>query len=125
MQAYIEYGLESRHQSTQFGSLNALPHLFVRQDLRAENLGPLIEALGRMLLHTQTAKPHLFYPVYVALERLHSLLGFHRFYRYLLAAGRPAVQLYETVQKRAPSPSVFQQQPSRAVLPPGKYSLII
>lgn len=107
MSSYIEHGLESPIRATKFGALNALPHLFVRNELRAENLGPVVSSLGSMLVHTQVHQPHIFYPTYVALERINSLIGSKRFYQYLLNAGEKAVTIYETVQKRAPSPQVY------------------
>lgn len=118
MTTFIEHGVESSITGTQFGALNALPHLFVREELRAENLGPLVSSLGQMLVRTQTDKPHIFYPTYVALERINSLIGSKRFYQYLFQCGlqsdqdggdisKKAVTIYETVQKRAPSPQVY------------------
>ncbi|OTF72551.1 hypothetical protein BLA29_011712, partial [Euroglyphus maynei] len=119
MTTFIEHGIQSPIIATQFGALNALPHLFVRNELRAENLGPLVSSLGQMLVSTQTDKPHIFYPTYVALERINSLIGSKRFYQYLFNCGiksndddnmdisKKAVTIYETVQKRAPSPQVY------------------
>ncbi|KAH9423399.1 hypothetical protein DERP_003678 [Dermatophagoides pteronyssinus] len=117
MQTFIDYGLQSKIIATKFGSLNALPHLFIRQEFRSENLGPLISCLGRMLVRTQTEQPHIFYPTYISLERLNSLIGSKRFYQYLFNCGsndngetdisKKAVTIYETVQKRAPSPHVY------------------
>lgn len=120
---YIRHGLESPNPSTQFGALQAVSHLFIREELKAENLSLLVGALGRLLLVSQSSSRYLFYPTFLAMERLNGLLGSKRFYRYLqeemegengaknLTLDRNGklnvVLLYENIQKRAPSPQVF------------------
>lgn len=108
MHAYVVYGLESPILSVQFGSLNALSHLFIRPEMRAENLNPLICSLARILVRTQSANPHLFYPTYTTLERFNALLGAKRFFSFLCDSEIPNIAvLYENIQKRAPSPRIF------------------
>ena len=123
VEQFISYGLESPNPSTQFGALQAVSHLFIRDELKAENLSLLVGALGRLLLISQSSNRYLFYPTFVAMERLNGLLGSKRFYRYLqeemegensaknLTLDRNGklnvVLLYENIQKRAPSPQVF------------------
>ena len=115
MLAYVEYGLESDNLAIQFGALNALSYLFIKPEMRAENLGPLIGSLGKMLLNTQSTNLHLFYPTYATMERFNALLGSKRFFTYLYTStDSPNVAiLFENIQKRAPSPQIFIEPTGR------------
>lgn len=138
MELYIDYGLNSSNLAVQFGSLNALSYLFVRDELKAENLSLLIGALGRLLMKSQLTNRNLFYPTFVAMERLNALMGSKRFYHYLQQSMKEfqnggndridcngnlnIVLLYENIQRRAPSPSIFIQNPGE--LPLLSYCLV-
>ncbi|KPM05456.1 hypothetical protein QR98_0039200 [Sarcoptes scabiei] len=106
MTIFIENGLCSKFISTRFGALNSLSHLFVHNEFKAENLRPLVESLSGLLITTQTDTPHLFYPTYMALERINSLIGSKRFAQYLSNCSDTSRAIFLNVQSKA---SIFRE----------------
>ena len=83
---YIECGLRSPRKNEQKGCILSLPLLFTQEFVQAQeqleemirtpkeslNLFPLLQCLSELLVH---ADARLFYAIYLAIQRLHTLLG--------------------------------------------------
>ncbi|CAG2122586.1 unnamed protein product, partial [Medioppia subpectinata] len=76
---FVAFGLQNTSLDVRRGAVVALPLLFT-EEFSNENLFPLVDALGRLLVQSDAA---LFYPVFLALQRLHSVLGNQTFGAYL------------------------------------------
>ena len=99
LQNVIQFGLLANDVHTQRGVVVSLPLLF-GDEFSKENLFSLVDALARLLVR---ADNDLFYPVFLALQRLHSIVGNHVFRGYLESTETEAKALYESVLSRNPS----------------------
>ncbi|XP_015791082.1 TOG array regulator of axonemal microtubules protein 1-like isoform X2 [Tetranychus urticae] len=97
LRLYIQYGLESHDKSAQKGCVLSLPLLFT-EEFSKENLFPLVQSLGHLLVHSDAS---LFYPIFLAMQRLHSLVGNETFRLYLQHLSQETVSLYHKVLSRA------------------------
>lgn len=97
LRLYIQYGLESHDKSAQKGCVLSLPLLFT-EEFSKENLFPLVQSLGHLLVHSDAS---LFYPIFLAMQRLHSLVGNETFRLYLQHLSQETVSLYQKVLSRA------------------------
>jgi len=97
LKTFIQYGLESKDSVAQKGVVISLPLLFT-EEFSNENLYLLVESLSKLLVSADT---NLFYPVFLALQRLHSIIGNDVFNRYLdRVNNKEAVSLYKSVLSR-------------------------
>lgn len=96
LRLYIKYGLQNREKPSQKGAVLSLPLLFT-EEFSNENLFPLVDCLADLLVSTDTT---LFYPVFLALQRIHSLVGKETFRLYLDHVRQEAVLLYQRVLSR-------------------------
>ncbi|RWS05615.1 protein FAM179B-like protein [Dinothrombium tinctorium] len=96
LRMYVQYGLQSSDKNAQKGCILSLPLLFT-EEFGNENLFPLVESLGNLLVNSEAS---LFYPVFLALQRLHSLVGNETFKLYLKHINPEAVMLYQRVLSR-------------------------
>lgn len=96
LRLYIKYGLQNREKPSQKGAVLSLPLLFT-EEFANENLFLLVDALAELLVSTDTT---LFYPVFLALQRIHSLVGKETFRVYLDHVRQEAVLLYQRVLSR-------------------------
>jgi hypothetical protein len=83
---YIAFGLKSPRSNEQKGCILSLPLLFTHEFVQSQeglepfmqtsdetlNLFPLLQCLSELLVH---ADSRLFYAIYLAIQRLHTLLG--------------------------------------------------
>ncbi|XP_074605139.1 TOG array regulator of axonemal microtubules protein 1 isoform X2 [Brevipalpus obovatus] len=99
LRMYIQYGLENHDKSAQKGCVLSLPLLFTEEFSR-ENLFPLVQSLGHLLVHSEA---NLFYPIFLAMQRLHSLVGNDTFRMYLQHLSPETVILYQKVLSRSSS----------------------
>lgn len=97
LRMYIQYGLENNDKSAQKGCVLSLPLLFT-EEFSKENLFPLVKSLGYLLVH---AEANLFYPIFLAIQRLHTLVGEDIFQLYLQHLLPETVILYQKVLSRA------------------------
>lgn len=93
---YIDFGLLSLNRSAQKGAILSVPLLFT-DEFANENLFALIETLADLLVSSDTS---LFYPTFLALQRLQTLVGKERFNVYLGHIRPEAVMLYTKVLTR-------------------------
>ena len=93
---YIQYGLENNDKNAQKGCILSLPLLFT-DDLANENLFPLVQSLGNLLVNSDA---NLFYPIFLAIQRLNYLVGDTNFKAYLQHLNSEAVCLYQKVLSR-------------------------
>lgn len=93
---YIDFGLLSLNRSAQKGAILSVPLLFT-DEFANENLFALIETLADLLVSSDTS---LFYPTFLALQRLQTLVGRERFNVYLGHIRPEAVMLYQKVLTR-------------------------
>ncbi len=96
LKIFIQYGLESKDSVAQKGVVVSLPLLFT-EEFSNENLYLLVESLAKLLISADT---NLFYPVFLAMQRLHSIIGNEVFKKYLETIDREAVSLYRSVLSR-------------------------
>lgn len=96
LRLYNKYGLQNREKPSQKGAVLSLPLLFT-EEFANENLFPLVDCLAELLVSTDTT---LFYPVFLALQRIHSLVGKETFKVYLDHVRQEAVLLYQRVLSR-------------------------
>lgn len=96
LRTYVQYGLESVDKPAQKGAVLSLPLLFT-EEFSNENLFPLVQALSELLVNSDTT---LFYPVFLALQRLHVLVGNDSFKIYLDHVTQDARMLYQKVLSR-------------------------
>ncbi|RWS24981.1 hypothetical protein B4U80_13144 [Leptotrombidium deliense] len=96
LRMYVQYGLQSTDKNAQKGCILSLPLLFT-EEFGNENLFPLVESLGNLLVDSEAS---LFYPVFLAIQRLHSLVGNETFRQYLQNVNPEAVMLYHRVLSR-------------------------
>ena len=96
LRLYIKYGLQNREKPSQKGAVLSLPLLFT-EEFSNENLFPLVDCLADLLISSDTT---LFYPVFLALQRIHSLVGKETFQVYLDHVRQEAVLLYQRVLSR-------------------------
>jgi hypothetical protein len=99
VKSVVEFGLESDQKEVRRGTVVALPLLF-GEEFAHENLFPLADSLGRLLVQSDAA---LFYPVFLALQRLHSVVGNDSFDEYLRRMSEETQELYRSVLSRNPS----------------------
>lgn len=97
LRMYIQYGLENNDKSAQKGCVLSLPLLFT-EEFSKENLFPLVKSLGHLLVHAQET---LFYPIFLAMQRLHTLVGNETFKLYLQHLQPETVDLYQKVLSRS------------------------
>ena len=93
---YIDFGLLSLNRSAQKGAILSVPLLFT-DEFANENLFALIDTLANLLVSSDTS---LFYPTFLALQRLQTLVGKERFNAYLGHIRPEAVMLYQKVLTR-------------------------
>lgn len=93
---YIDFGLLSLNRSAQKGAILSVPLLFT-DEFANENLFALIDTLANLLVSSDTS---LFYPTFLALQRLQTLVGKERFNAYLCHIRPEAVMLYQKVLTR-------------------------
>jgi hypothetical protein len=96
LKIFIQYGLESKDSVAQKGVVISLPLLFT-EEFSNENLYLLVESLAKLLV---SADSNLFYPVFLAMQRLHSIIGNEVFKKYLETINKEAVSLYRSVLSR-------------------------
>ena len=96
LRLYIKYGLQNREKPSQKGAVLSLPLLFT-EEFANENLFPLVDCLADLLVGSDTT---LFYPVFLAMQRIHSLVGKETFRVYLDHVRQEAVLLYQRVLSR-------------------------
>ena len=96
LRTYVQFGLESVDRTAQKGAVLSLPLLFT-EEFSNENLFPLVQALSDLLVISDTT---VFYPVFLALQRLHVLVGNDSFKLYLEHVSPDARILYQKVLSR-------------------------
>lgn len=97
LKTLIHFGLESRDPQVQKGTVVALP-LLIGEEFQNENLFLLVDALCSSLVR---ADNNLFYPLFLALQRLNTVLGNSVFNQYLnRVSDQEAKELYESVLSR-------------------------
>lgn len=96
LRTYVQHGLESIEKPAQKGAVLSLPLLFT-EEFSNENLFPLVQSLGELLVNSDTT---LFYPVFLAIQRLHVLVGNDAFKLYLDHVTPEARMLYQRVLSR-------------------------
>ena len=97
LRSYITHGLTAHHdKAAQKGSILSIPLLFT-EEFSNENLFLLVESLADLLVTSDT---QLFYPVFLSMQRLQTLVGKDRFRRYLTRVRPDAVLLYHRVLSR-------------------------
>lgn len=109
---YINCGLKSKSKNAQKGSVLSLPLLFTQEFFNNQendlttidqktpttiNLFPLLQCLSDLLIN---ADSRLFYAIYLAIQRLHTLLGNRVFKLYLQRVDQEAALLYNKVLSR-------------------------
>lgn len=109
---YINYGLKSKLKNAQKGCILSLPLLFTQEFFNNQdndlatldqktptqiNLFPLLQCLSDLLIN---ADSRLFYAIYLAIQRLHTLLGNRVFKLYLQRVDQEAALLYNKVLSR-------------------------
>lgn len=97
LRSYIQYGLVSGDKAAQKGSILSLPLLFT-EEFANENLFILVQSLSELLVTSDTS---LFYPVFLALQRLQSLVGRETFKLYMNHVRPDAVMLFHRVLSRS------------------------
>lgn len=97
LRSYIQYGLVSGDKAAQKGSILSLPLLFT-EEFANENLFILVQSLSELLVTSDTA---LFYPVFLALQRLQTLVGRDTFKLYMSHVRPDAVRLFHRVVSRS------------------------
>lgn len=90
LRVFIRYGLQSMDKSTVKGCVLSIPLLFT-EEFANENLYPLVESLSDLLIR---GEPTLFYPVFLSLQRLNSLVGSDTFKMYMSHVRPNAMKLY-------------------------------
>ena len=97
LKTLILCGLESRDPHVQKGTVVSLP-LLIGEEFQNENLFLLVDALCSALVR---ADNNLFYPLFLALQRLNTVLGKPVFTQYLSkVTDSEAKDLYESVLSR-------------------------
>ena len=109
---YINCGLKSKLKNAQKGCILSLPLLFTQEFFNNQendlttidqkmpttiNLFPLLQCLSDLLIN---ADSRLFYAIYLAIQRLHTLLGNRVFKLYLQRVDQEAALLYNKVLSR-------------------------
>ena len=97
LRSYIQYGLVSGDKAAQKGSILSLPLLFT-EEFANENLFVLVQTLSELLVTSDTS---LFYPVFLALQRLQTLVGRDTFKLYMSHVRPDAVMLFHRVLSRS------------------------
>lgn len=104
MRLFIDHGLANyRHEQAQRGSILSLPLLINEQTIEGEDLLPLVSCLSDLLVGSNE---QLFYSLYLALQRLHLMLGDEKFNYYLRQCEPEAYLLYRQAASRNNSVSV-------------------
>lgn len=93
---YVQFGIENNQLKAKKGAIISLPLLFT-EEFGNENLFILVESLSKFLLNADTS---LFYPVFLAMQRLHSISGNELFKLYLKRIDQEAASLYRNVLSR-------------------------
>jgi hypothetical protein len=115
LKMYITHGLTNHgDKSAQKGSILSIPLLFTEDEFSNENLFILVESLAHLLV---TADSQLFYPVFLSLQRLESLVGRERFRRYLTHVRPDAVLLYHRVLSRSTTSSTGDSTNGDEIVP--------
>ena len=99
LETLIQWGVDSRDPQIQRGVISCIP-LLIGEEFSHENLFPLVNALLVLLVR---ADNQLFYPCFLSIQRLNSILGNHVFRQYLTRVDKQSQQLYESVLSRNPS----------------------
>ena len=114
IELYIAHGLsKSKLKNAQKGCILSLPLLFTQEFFNSQdgelsttndpkapasiNLFPLLQCLSDLLIN---ADSRLFYAIYLAIQRLHTLLGNRVFKLYLQRVDQEAALLYNKVLSR-------------------------
>lgn len=113
IELYIAHGLKSKQKNAQKGCILSLPLLFTQEFFNGQdgdlatlgdpkappgiNLFPLLQCLSDLLI---SADSRLFYAIYLAIQRLHTLLGNRVFKLYLQRVDQEAALLYNKVLSR-------------------------
>ncbi|KAI1302330.1 hypothetical protein HDE_02580 [Halotydeus destructor] len=108
LRTYVTCGLENGEMAAQKGAILSLP-LLVTEELSNENLFPLVQSLARLLVSSDT---NVFYPVFLALQRLHVLVGDANFKVYLDHIPADGRILYQKVLSRNNSASSGRSETS-------------
>jgi len=113
LRAFIKFGLANylANQQAQRGAILSLPLLMSEQLVATHDLSPLISCLGGLLVE---ADEQLFYSLYLALQRLHSLMGDRRFFAQLRQCPPEVAHLYRQAASRSNSLAAAQQQSGTA-----------
>lgn len=90
---FIQYGLESHDYITRKGCIMSISVLFT-SDFANENLYPLVECLSKHFVHGDAS---LFYPIFLAMQKLNELVGAATFESYLQKIDVEAVNTYKRV----------------------------
>lgn len=111
LRLFIEHGLANhRNEQAQRGAILSLPLLMNEHTIEGQDLLPLVRCLAELLVE---ANEQLFYSLYLALQRLHLMLGDDRFNLYLRQCEPEATLLYRQAASR--NSSMSQQAGSGGV----------
>ena len=106
LRLFIDHGLANhRNQQARRGAVLSLPLLMTEQVVEGEDLLPLVRCLGKLLVESPE---QLFYSLYLALQRLHLMLGDDHFGALLRQCEPEAALLYRQAASRNNSLASFQ-----------------
>ena len=101
LRLFIDYGPANyRNQQARRGAILSLPLLMSQPIVERENLLPLVRCLSGLLVDDSNKNEHLFYSLYLALQRLHMMMGDAKFVSLMGQCEPEAMQLYRQAASR-------------------------
>lgn len=99
----IQFGFSNHHNlNAQKGCILSLPLLLTDKVVHNQDLMPLMACLSDLLVNSDT---HLFFPLFLAMQRLHNIIGDRRFKFYMKNCHPEATILYNQAASRSNSVS--------------------